>query len=115
VHQHDEIRVVEHVSEFVGLVSEIDVDRDGPELERCHHRLDPLHAVHRVDADVGVLGHTVVRQMVGEPVRALLELLEGAPFAIANNRRTVAHEIDGVLYEVGEIESHGKKVEHVLV
>ena len=52
VDQRDEVGVVEQVAQLVGDVPVVDVDRHRAGLEAAEHRLDPLGAVHRVDADM---------------------------------------------------------------
>ena len=50
--ERDEVGVVEEVAQLLVDVAVVDVDRHRAGLEAAEHRLDPLGAVERVDADV---------------------------------------------------------------
>ena len=115
VDESHEVRVVEDVAELVRCVAVVDVDRDGPELERREHRLDELDRVEGVDPDVRAGRDAVGGEVVGQAVRALFELRVGVPFAIANDGRPVGDEVDRVLDQVGDVESHARELEHVSV
>ena len=64
VHERDQIGVVEQVAQLVGDVPVVDVDRNRAGLEAADHRLDPLGAVERVDADVLAGLHADVEQVL---------------------------------------------------
>ena len=72
--ERDEVGVVEQVAQLVDDVAVVDVDRHGARLEAAEHRLDPLGAVERVDADVLARLDAHVAEVVREAVRALVEL-----------------------------------------
>ena len=74
VHERDEVGVVEQVAQLVGDVAVVDVDRHRAGLEAAEHRLDPLGAVDRVDADVLTRLDADVDEVVGETGRPLVEL-----------------------------------------
>ncbi len=48
VHERDEIRIVEEMLEFALDVAVVDVDRDGPDLERREHSFEVLGAVEEI-------------------------------------------------------------------
>ena len=80
--QRDEVGVVEEVAQLLDDVAVVDVDRHRARLEAAEHRLDPLGAVERVDADVLAGQHADVAEVVRDPVRALVELaIREAPVA----------------------------------
>ena len=72
--QRDEVGVVEEVAQLLDDVAVVHVDRHRARLVAAEHRLDPLGAVERVDADVLARLDADVEQVVRDPVRALVEL-----------------------------------------
>ncbi len=71
-----QLRVVVEVGEFRVDVAEVDVDRDGADLEAPEQRFDELEAVARVQADVIPGADTLLREVVRDPVRSSVELGE---------------------------------------
>ena len=106
VHDDDRVRVVEDVARLVGDVAVVDVDRDGACLVRAEHRLDPFGAVPGVDRDLVARLDTVVEEMMGEAVGALVELGVGEAPVAGDERRPVRHRVGHDLVEVGEVELH---------
>ena len=113
VHQRDHVGVVEQVLQLALDVAEVDVDQDGAGLDDAEHRDDDLDAVAAVQADLVVLLHALVDQVVGEAVGLLLQLGVGQLFVAADQGDAVWHGVDGVLGEVGDVQGHGPKLERV--
>jgi hypothetical protein len=106
VDQRLEIRVVEQVAELVLDVAIVHVDRDGAQLVGAEHALDELDAVEGVDPDVIAGADPDRGQVVGEPVRALLELGVGPPLVAADQRLPVGREVDDALDQIGDVPFH---------
>ena len=107
VHQRDHVGVLEQVAQFALDVAVVDVDQDRARLDDAHHRDDDLDAVAAVEADLVVLLHTPLLQVVREAVGLLLELGVGQLLVAADQGDTVRDGIDGVLRQVGNIQGHG--------
>ena len=104
--QRDEIGVVEEVPELLDDVAVVHVDRDRPGLEATEHRLDPLGAVERVDADVLAGQHADVAEVVRDPVRALVELAVGEAAVAGDEREAIGDRVGDGFEEVGQVELH---------
>ncbi len=109
VDEADQIGVVEEVAQLLLDVAVVDVDGHGADLEDGEHRLHPLDAVGRVDADVLARLDAVGGEVVGEAVGPLLELAEGADIVAADEGGLVGDDVGGVLEEIGEVVGHGAK------
>ncbi len=107
VHQRDHVGVLEQVAQFTLDVAVVDVDQDRARLDDAHHRDDDLDAVAAVEADLVVLLHPLLLQVVREAVGLLLELGVGQLLLTADQRYTVGDGIDGVLRQIGNIQGHG--------
>jgi hypothetical protein len=107
VHQRDHVGVVEQVAKLAFDVAVVDVDQDRARLDDAEHRNDDLVAIAAVEADLVVLLHTPIQQVVREAVRLLLELGVGQLLVTANQGNTVRDGVDGVLSQVGNIQGHG--------
>lgn len=113
VHQRDHVGVVEQVAKFALHVTEVDVHQDGARLHDAQHRDHDLDAVAAVQADLVVLLHALIDQVVREAVGLILQLGVGQLLIAADNGDTVRHGVDGVLGEIGNIQGHGRKLERV--
>ena len=107
MHQRDHVGVLEQVAQFALDVAVVDVDQDRARLDDAHHRDDDLDAVAAVEADLVVLLHPLLLQVVREAVGLLLELGVGQLLLAADQRYTVRDGIDGVLRQIGNIQGHG--------
>ena len=107
MHQRNHVGVLEQVAQFALDVAVVDVDQDRARLDDAHHRDDDLDAVAAVEADLVVLLHTPLLQVVRESVGFLLELGVGQLLVAADQGDTVRDGIDGVLRQVGNIQGHG--------
>ncbi|CKT37661.1 Uncharacterised protein [Mycobacterium tuberculosis] len=107
VHQRDHVGVVEQVAKFALHVTEVDVHQDGARLHDAQHRDHDLDAVAAVQADLVVLLHALIDQVVREAVGLILQLGVGQLLIAADNGDTVRHGVDGVLGEIGNIQGHG--------
>ena len=107
VHQRDHVGVVEQVPQLALDVAEVDVHQDGARLHDAEHRDDDLDAVAAVQADLVVLLHALVDEVVREAVGLLLQLGVGELFVAADQGDAVRHGVDGVLGKVGDIQGHG--------
>ena len=87
-------------------VAEVDVDQDRACLDDAEHRDDDLDAVAAVQADLVVLLHALVDEVVREAVGLLLQLGIRQLFVAADQGDTVWHGIDGVLGKIGNIQGH---------
>ena len=105
--QRDHVGVVEQVAKFALDVAVVDVDQDRARFDDAQHRDDDLDAVAAVQADLVVLLHALLLQVVREAVGFLLELGVGQLFVAADQGDTVGDGIDGVLRQVGNIQGHG--------
>ena len=112
-HQRDRARVVDQVAQLAGDVAEVDVDRDGPQLEGGEHRLDVGDVVAQDDPDVVPGPDPRVAQVVGQAVDPLGELGEGAPLRPAHQRGVLRHLRPHRLPEVGERVGRGSPCRHV--
>ena len=99
-----DVGVLEDVAQLVGDVPVVDVDRDEPGFERPEERLDPLGAVPAVDRHLRTGFETQTEQVVGEAVRALVELRERPARRAGHERLAVRHSVDDDLEEIGEVE-----------
>ena len=105
--QRDHVRVVEEVAKFALDVAVVDVDQDRARFDDAQHRDDDLVAVAAVQADLVVLLHALLLQVVREAVGFLLELCVGQLIVAADHGDTIGDGIDGVLRQVGNIQGHG--------
>ena len=104
--ERDEIGVVEQVAQLLDDVAVVDVDRHGARLEATEHRLDPLGAVERVDADVLAGQHADVAEVVRDAVRPLVELAVGEAAVAGDERDAVGRGVGDGFEQVGEVELH---------
>ena len=86
VDERDEVRVVEQVAQLGLDVAVVDVDRNRAQLVGGEDRLDELHAVEAVDADVVARADTLGVQVVCELVRRVRRAARTSP---AGRRRSV--------------------------
>jgi len=98
------VGVLEDVAQLVGHVAVVDVDRDEPGLEPAEERLDPLGAVPAVDRHPRTGFETQSDQVVGDAVRALVELRERPAGRAGHERFAIRHRVDDDLEEIGEVE-----------
>ena len=103
MHERDEIGVVEEVAELGLDVAVVDVDRDGPDLPRREHRLDPLGAVVGVDPHVIADPDPTGREVVGQPSRAFVELAVGEAAVVGDDGLTVRGDIGDGFEQVCEV------------
>ena len=75
--QRDQPGVVVELGELTGDIAVVDVRGDRAQLERREHRLDVLRPVAHLQPDEVAAAHTVLVQMRGEPVGAVVELRVG--------------------------------------
>ena len=115
VEQRHDVGVVEEVVELTLDVAVVHVDRDRADLEDREQGHDVLHAVLRVDADVVAHADAAGRQEVRQPVGVGLELGVRHLAVPHLDDGPVRHHVDGVLEQVGDVESHVARLEHVLV
>jgi hypothetical protein len=106
VHQRHQVGVVEQVGQLVLDVAEVDVDRHGPQLEGGHHGHHPLGRVLAVDPDVVADPDAVVGEVVGQAVGPLLHLRVAEAVVAHHQGGAVAHDVDGALEEVSDVERH---------
>ncbi|GAB3489273.1 hypothetical protein GCM10027521_33740 [Amycolatopsis cihanbeyliensis] len=59
--------------------------------------------------------HTLVREVMREPVRPPFQFAEADPFRAAHDGGAVRHGIDGVLEKIRDVVCHPVKLEHVIV
>ena len=115
VDQRHHVGVVEEVVELALDVAVVDVDVDRADLHHRQHGDDVLDAVLGVDADVVAGAYASRREEVGEPVGVGLELGVGHRAVSHLHGGVVRDGVDGVLEEVGDVQGHGPRLEHVLV
>src|SRR5699024_1410774 len=75
-------------------------------LEDGDHRLDALDGVAAVEPDPVAGPHALGDQVMGEAVGALVHLRIGAGAVTGLQRDPVRHEVDTILDEVSDVESH---------
>ncbi len=110
VDQGHQVGVGEQVPELVLHVAVVDVDPHRPELEHGPGRLDPLHAVQRVDPDMVTGPDTLLGQIVGQPVGPLLHLRVGAALPGCHQVLPVAVGVNGGLEQISEVERRHRAV-----
>src|SRR6202020_804051 len=96
--------------EFALDVAVVDVDQDRARLDDNQHRNDDLDAIEAVDADLVVLLHTPVQQVVREAVGLFLQFGVGQLLLAADQSNTVWDGVDGMLSQVGNIQGHGPQI-----
>ena len=105
VDERDDVGVVEEVAQLLLDVAEVDVHRRRADLVDREHRLDPLDAVRRVDADV-VAGLARPRRwsVCASRFARSSSSRVGDPPALVDDRDAVGHLVGGELEQVGEVE-----------
>ncbi len=106
MHQRDHVGVLEQVLQLALDVAEVDVDEDGAGLDDAEHRDHDFDAVAAVEADLVVLLHTLVDEVVSKAVGLLLQLGVGQLLVTRDEGDTVRHSVNGVLGEIGNIQGH---------
>jgi hypothetical protein len=99
-----DVGVLEDVAQLVSDVAIVDVDRDEPGLERAEEGLDPLGTVPAVDRHLRTGFETQTEHVVGDAVRALVELRERPARRARHERLAVRHRVDDDLEEISEVE-----------
>ena len=113
--QAHEVGVVEQVLKLAGDVAVVDVDRHRAHLENRDEGDDVLDAVLRVQADVVTGLDTAGLQEVGQLVGLGLQSGEGDDVVPHLHSGLVGNGVDGVFKEIGDVQGHGTRLEHVLV
>ena len=113
VHERHHVRVVEQVLQLAFDIAEVDVDQDRTGLDDAQHRDDDLDAVPAIEPDLVVLLDALVDEVVGQAIGPLLQLGVRQRLVTRNEGDAVRHGVDGVLGEIGDIQSHGSKLERV--
>ena len=105
VHERDHVGVVEEVAQLLLDVAEVDVHHARPDLVDGEHRLDPLDAVRREDADVlaGLARRRPASAWASRFAR-VFELGVGDAPAAVDDRDAVGDLVGGELEQVGEVE-----------
>ena len=115
VQERDDVGVVEDVVELALDVAVVHVDHDGPDLEDREQRDDVLDAVLGVDPDMVAGSHAAALEEVREPVGVGLQLgVRHDPVGDLDDA-AVRNDVDGVLEEIGDVEGHVGRLEHVLI
>ncbi|OBI79775.1 hypothetical protein A5663_18590 [Mycobacterium sp. E740] len=107
MHQRHHVGVLEEVLQLAFDVAEVHVDEDRAGLHDAEHRDHDLDAVAAVQPDLVVLLDALVDEVVGQPVGLVLQLGVGQLVVAADQGDAVWHGIDGVLGEIGDVQSHG--------
>ena len=113
MHERHHVRVVEQVLQLALDVAEVDVDQDRAGLDDAQHRDDDLDAVAAVEPDLVVLLDALVDEVVRQAIGPLLQLGVRQRLVTRNEGDAVRHGVDGVLGEIGDIQSHSSKLERV--
>ena len=113
VHERHHVRVVEQVLQLAFDVAEVDVDQDRAGLDDAQHRDDDLDAVAAVEPDLVVLLDALVDEVVSQAIGLLLQLGVSQRLVTRDEGDAVRHGVDGVLGEIGDIQSHSSKLERV--
>ena len=103
MHDRLQLGVGAQVAQLVGDVAVVDVDRHRPQLERGEHDLDVLGAVVEVAPDVVAGPDARPAQVVGQPVRPLLELAVGPRPVVDHQRGAVGDVRHHRLPQVGQV------------
>ena len=101
---HSDVRVVEQMTELVGHVPEVHVDRDGADLEARQHALRVLRPVDEVQADVITRTDAQPGQMVCESVRALVQRAVRESAVTGNERLALVDGVGHELEQIGQVE-----------
>src|SRR4051812_30759549 len=104
--QCDESRVVVQVTQLALDVPVVDVDGDGPQLERCEHAFDVLRTVDQLQADRVTRTDARTGQMIGEAVGTLVDLPVGEPPVADDEDLAVRVCVGHRLVEGSEGEGH---------
>jgi len=105
VNDGDQVGIVVQVPELRFDVAEVDVDRNGANLERREHALDVFGAVEQLEADVVAGADAEVGQRIGQPVGALVELTEQQPPGRRDDDLAVGHGVGDALEKVRQVEA----------
>ena len=84
----DQVRVVVEMAQLTLDIPEVDVDRDGADLERREHALDVLRAVEQLQADV-----LAGREAVQQAQLALEKTTDGQQMSILSELRSVQDQL----------------------
>ncbi|MCI3950460.1 MAG: hypothetical protein K0R11_2394 [Acidimicrobiales bacterium] len=101
-----EVGVVEEVVQLPLDVAVVDVDGDGPQLERGQHPLEVLGAVEQLEADVVARPHPRHLEVVGQPVGPLVELGVGQAPGRRGDRLPVGDGVDHPLEQLAQVVGH---------
>ncbi len=107
VHEHHQIGILEQIAELGLDVAIVDVDRDRAQLVRREDRLDELVTVEAVDADVIPGSHALGREVMRQPVRALLQLRVRARLVGDDEGDPIGNAVDNVFGEICDVPRHG--------
>src|SRR5262249_16348946 len=89
-------------------VAVVHVDRHRARLVATDHRLGPLRAVARIDADVLAREDADVAQIVGDARGAIVELCVRESPVTGDQREPFRDRVGNPFEEVGEVELHGR-------
>src|SRR5699024_5934557 len=99
----DEIGVVEDVGQFIGHIAEVDVYGNRADLEDGHHRREPFRRVLGVDADVVTEAEPLPQEVVGQPVRLLVEGRVGQATLTTNHGGAVRYRVHTTFEQVRDV------------
>jgi hypothetical protein len=102
--ERSRVRVLEHVPELVGDVAVVHVDDRRPRLVDAELDLDPLGPVPREDRDVVAGADPGIEEVMGDAVRARVELGVAQACRPGDERGAIRDRVGDDLEQIGEVE-----------